>query len=212
MKKREEYALDEKISLIEKYRRKGCLSTGSTSARKWYRRGIEYAKKGGEYDHKNYVHYYDFQEHDALYDKKGFVFFEKAVNCFKRSAELGNDLAIMYYAIYLYAFKQDYPKALPLFEKASLLGLAVADYQLWLFHKRGCCGVEKDEEKANAYLEQYHNRCETDERQLILAWDLEDDYERTIGRSYMFNWFKGYSFPETYDTPTAKPSSWKYKG
>ena len=211
MTQRNEYALDEKIKLIEKYRKQAYMSTGSTSARKWYLRGIKYAKKGGKYDQKNYEHFYDFQEHDEGYEKKGFAFFEKAVNCFKKAAELGNDLAIMNYAVYLYSFKEDHPKALELFEKASKLGLAVADYQLWLFYKNGYCGTEKDENKADIYLEQYHKRCETDERQLILAWDLEEDEERIIGRAYMYNWFEGYSFPEVYDTPSAKPSSWKYK-
>ena len=84
MTQRNEYALDEKIKLIEKYRKQAYMSTGSTSARKWYLRGIKYAKKGGKYDQKNYEYFYDFQEHDAGYEKKGFAFFEKAANCFEK--------------------------------------------------------------------------------------------------------------------------------
>lgn len=111
MKQRNEYALDEKIKLIEKYRKQAYMSTGSTSARKWYLRGIKYAQKGGKFDQKNYEYFYDFQEHDEGYEKKGFAFFEKAASCFKKAAELGNDLAIMNYAVYLYSFKEDHPKA-----------------------------------------------------------------------------------------------------
>lgn len=211
MKQKDKYGLDERISLIEKYRIQACMSTGSTSARKWYRRGMKYAQKSGKYDQKNYEYYYDFQEHDKYYEKKGYAYFEKAANCFMKAAELGNDLAIMNYAVYLFSFKEDYTHALELFLQASALGLAVADYQLWLFYKYGYCGAEKDETRSAFYLEQYHTRCETDERQLILAWDLEEDEERVIGRAYMYSWFEGYSFPEIYDTPYAKPSSWKYE-
>lgn len=210
MKQKEQYGLEEKNDLIDKYRIQAYMSTGSIDAKEWYLLGVEYAKKSGKYDQKNYEYYYNFQKHNKFYERKGYAYFKKAVKCFMKAAELGNDLAIMNYAVYLFSFKGDYPHALELFLQASALGLAVADYQLWLFYKYGFCGVEKDETKSAFYLEQYRTRCETDERQLILAWGLEEDEERIIGRSYMYSWFEGHPFPEIYDTPCAKPSSWKY--
>ena len=180
MKKRNEYALDEKVRLIEKYRKQAYMSTGSTSARKWYLRGIKYAKKGGKYDQKNYEYYYDFQEHYEPYERKGLKYFEKAADCFKRSAELGHDLATINYALYLFAFKFEDQEALKYFFAAADMGLALADYELSIFYQKGYCGVEIDEERG------------------------------VIGRAYMYNWFCGYSFPEIYDTPHAKPSKWKY--
>ena len=195
---------------IKKYRERAYMSTGSAWGRIWYRLGILYAHICEMYDDKNYAYYYDFQEHDKFYEKASYHFFEKAAKCFKRSATRGNDLAIMNYAVYLFAFKGEDQAALELFFKASELGLAVADYQLWLFYKHGCCGVEKNQEKSEFYLEQYRARCEADERQRILAWDLDEDEEMIIGRAHMYNWFAGYSFPEMFDTPSAKPSSWKY--
>lgn len=193
------------------YRKKGVGSTGTTLSRIWYRAGIRYASIGSNYDYKNYIYFYDNQKHDDYYEKKGYYMFEKAASCFKRSAELGNDLATVNYAVYLYAFKKDYTTALQLFLQASDLGLAIADYQLWLFYKNGECGVDKNEAKAEFYYKQYKSRCDADERQLALSCDLDAENERIIGRSYMYCWFKGLPGPEgIYDTPSAKPSSWKY--
>ena len=210
MKRKEDYELDERVALIEEYRKNGKHAGGTESALKWYQQGIAYALKGEEYARENYEYYYFTQKHCRSYERKGKAYFEKAASCFERSAELGHELGMMNYALYLYAFKDEYAKALPWFIKASEAGLAVADYELAVFYKNGYCGVEVDKEKAEAYFQRYQTRCAEDERQLILAWDLDNDW-RVLGRSYMFNWFCGYSFPECYDTPRVKPSKWKYR-
>lgn len=211
MKAKSEYNIFEKCALIEKYRVNAEYSHGSTSARKWYRRGISLARRGAKYDQKNYEYYYDYGEHDEEYEKKGRLYFERAALCFRRSAELGNDLAMMNYALYLYALKKEYAEALKWFRAASEHGLAVADYELAVFCKKGCCGMEIDAAKAEEYFTRYLRLRESDERQLILSWDVPDDWT-VIGRAFMYSWFSGYSFPETYDTPSARPSRWKYGG
>lgn len=211
LKQRNEYGLNERVSLCTRYRKEGEMSQGSTSALKWYKRGIAIALKGAKYDQKNYEYYYDFQKHYEPYERKGFKHFEEAAKCFKHSAELGNELAMMNYAVYLFSFKEEFQEALKWFFAAADAGLAVADYELSVFYKKGYCGVEIDEEKAEWYYQRYKSRCEESERQLILAWDIDEE-RGVIGRAYMYGWFCGYSFPETYDTPRAKPSKWKYNG
>ena len=180
-------------------------------ASKWYSRGIKKALKGAKYDQKNYEYYYDFQEHYEPYERKGLKCFEKAADCFKRSAELGHDLATINYALYLFAFKEEFQEALKWFLEASDLGLALADYELSIFYKVGYCDVEVDEKKAEWYYQRYKSRCAEDKRQQRLAKDIDEE-RGVIGRAYMYNWFCGYSFPEIYDTPSAKPSKWKYRG
>ena len=208
MNTKKKYEHMEKVKLSERYRINGELSSGDERALKEYKRGIEFMKKSDEYDTKNYTFYYDFKEHLAMYERRGLRYFKKAAKAYKRSAELGNDLAMMNYALYLYAFEKDSKEALKWFFAASDVGLAVADYQLSAFYKKGCCGFEINEEKADFYYQQYKKRCESDERQLILAYDLDDDCE-PIGVSYMFAWFSGFSSPLIHDTPDALPSKWR---
>jgi len=179
------------------------------AANKWYSRGIEKALIGAKYDQKNYEYYYDFQEHYEPYERKGLKYFEKAADCFKRSAELGHDLATINYALYLFAFKFEDQEALKYFFAAADMGLALADYELSMFYQKGYCGVEIDEEKSQFYYQRYKTRCAEDKRQNRLARDIDEE-RGVIGRAYMYNWFCGYSFPEIYDTPHAKPSKWKY--
>ena len=52
MKQRNEYGLNERESLCTRYRKEGEMSQGSTSALKWYKRGIVIALKGAKYDQK----------------------------------------------------------------------------------------------------------------------------------------------------------------
>ena len=179
-------------------------------ASKWYWRGVKKATRGAKYDHKNYVYYYDFQEHYEPYERKGFKYFEKAADCFRRSAELGHDLATINYAVYLFSFKEEFQEALKYFFVAADMGLALADYELSVFYREGYCSVEVDEQKADWYYQRYKSRCAEDTRQRILAKDIDEE-RGVIGRAYMYNWFCGYSFPEIYDTPSAKPSKWKYR-
>lgn len=179
------------------------------AASKWYWRGVKKALKGKKYDQKNYEYYYDFQEHYEPYERKGLKYFEKAADCFKRSAEFGHDLAMINYAVYLFAFKEEFQEALKCFCAASDMGLALADYELSVFYKTGYCNVEINDEKAEYYYRRYQTRCAEDKRQQMLASDIDEE-RGVIGRAYMYNWFCGYSFPEIYDTPRAKPSKWKY--
>ena len=58
MKQRDEYGLNERVSLCTCYRKEGEMSRGSTSALKWYKRGITVALKGSKYDKKNYEYLY----------------------------------------------------------------------------------------------------------------------------------------------------------
>lgn len=179
------------------------------AAIKWYNRGVRNARKSAYYDERNYVYYYDFQEHYEPYERKGLKFFEKAADCFERSAEFGHDLATINYALYLFAFKFEDQEALKYFFTAADMGLALADYELSIFYQKGYCGVEIDEEKSRFYYQRYKTRCEEDKHQKWLARDIDEE-RGVIGRAYMYNWFCGYSFPEVYDTPHAKPSKWKY--
>ncbi len=210
MKNKNNYTIKERIALIEKYRKQGYGCTGTEEGLRWYMSGLKYAQEGHEYDHKNYLFYYDIGRHNREYERKGYRLFKKATECFRKSAELGNDLAIMNYALYLYAFKEQEAEALALFEKASDLGLAVSDYQLYTFYKKGCCDLKVDDGKAAFYLGRFQKRIAEDERQFILAWGVELN-TGTLGRSFMFSWFHGFTFHEMYDTPSAKPSKWKYK-
>ncbi len=209
MKTKQEYRLGEKSDLMTRYRTCGEMSSGGPEALEWYLRGIETAKKGAVYDRKNYENYYFYRKHYRPYEKKGLQYFEDAAECFKRSAELGNELAMMNYALYLFAFKDRNKESLKWFFAASEAGLATADYEIAVLYKNGYCDLEVSEEKANMYLQQYQKRCEESERQFILAWDVDGDWN-VLGRSHMFGWFCG-SVPEIYDTPGAKPSKWKYK-
>ena len=210
MKPKEQYNNDERLALIQKYREKGEGSCGSARALKLYRRGIKLGAKSAEYDAMNYAYYYDYQEHCEAYERKGLKYFEKAINCFKRSAELGNDLAMMNYAVYLFDFKKNNNEALRWLVAASEAGLAVADYELAVFYKKGYCGVEINEERANIFFERYKKRCETDERQMMLASNIDDDWN-VINRFELFRWVCGDSTKLVYDTPSAKPSRWRYE-
>ncbi len=210
MKRKEEYELIERVNLCKRYRQEGEMSKGTTSALKWYKRGIAMATKSDRFDHKNYEYYYDMQKHYEPYERKGKRCFERAARCFKRSAELGNELAMMNYALYLFAFKKNYQEAMNWFVAASNAGLAAADYELYIFYKNGYCGVEKDKEKAQQFYQRYKTRCEESERQLMLAWGI-DENDKVIGATYMFVWFSGGSVPSIYDTPRAIPSKWRFE-
>ena len=210
---KEQYDIFQRSALMERYRERGEGCSGDEKGLLLYLRGLKIAIKGHKYDRLNYEYsYFDTKHsHCRAYERKGYRLFEKAAKYFALSAELGNDLAMMNYAVYLFAFKEEYEKAMKWFLAASEAGLAVADYQLSVFYQRGICGVEADEEKAARYHAQFQARCAESERQLLLAWDVGED-GRVIGRAHMFNWFRGISCPELYDTPRASPSEWKYKG
>ena len=209
MRQKNDYDLFEKIELCTRYRKNGEMSKGGTGALELYKCGIAKALEGDKIDKKNYEYYYDYQKHYEPYEKEGLRLFEEAAKYFKCSAELGNDLAMMNYALYLFSFKGEEQESLKWFFTASDAGLAVADYQLSVFYRNGICGLEIDEEKAEQYHRQYKKRCEEDERQLILAWDVDDDVG-VIARAYMFAWFCGLSAPLLHDTPRARESKWKY--
>ena len=90
-KRREEYGFYEEINLVRYYRTQGHEAPGTAKARAWYLMGIKVALKGDEYDQRNYAYYYDCQKHYQPYERKGLAYFEKAAQCFRRSAELGNE-------------------------------------------------------------------------------------------------------------------------
>ena len=208
MKNRNEYTPNEKIELNTRYRIEGEGAHGGETALKWYKKGLEFGNISEDYDRKNYEYYYDFQKHDKEYEEKGFENFEKAAECFANSAMLDNELAMMNYALYLFSFKGDNEEALRWFLKASNKGLAVADYELAVFYKKGYCGVEIDEEKAEYYFNRYKTLTEADERQFILACGIDDDW-CVLGRMFTFTWFCGGIEPAISDTPRAKPSKWR---
>lgn len=219
MKEKKSGFCSKEIELIDKYRVQSVMSTGSERAKHWYKRGLTLGKRSSKYDDENYTFYYDCQKHDPYYEMMGRHYFERAARCFKRAAWMGHDLSMMNYALYLFAFKSQYSEAFKWFVRASESGLAVADYQLYVFYKYGYCSVKQNDELSEQYLKQYEERIASNERQRILALHVESERESylkwfhkelVIGRSFMFNWFQGYSFHEVYDTPKAKPSKWKY--
>ena len=204
------YVLNKEIDLIRRYRVNGEGSKGGKKALRWYQCGIVYGKKSDEYDQKNYEYSYNCQKHYPPYERRGLRNFKRAAICFCTSAELGNELAMMNYALYLFAFKREYQEALKWFLAASEAGLATADYQLAMFYKTGECGVAVDEEKSEFYLQRYKARCAEDERQSILASGIEE-WDEAIGRPMMYAWFCGRGNLLWYDTPGATPSEWRYK-
>jgi len=52
LKNKNEYGLKERVDLVTRYRKKGELSSGTTSALKWYKKGIAIALKGAKFDQK----------------------------------------------------------------------------------------------------------------------------------------------------------------
>ena len=210
MKPLSKHTYKEISSLCTRYCEEGEASLGGEAALEWYKRGVAFAKKGAEYDQKNYEYYYDRQKHRKLYERKGLKYFLNAAECFKNSAELGNEIAMMNHALYLFSFKNEEQESLKWFIAASDAGLAIADCELSVFYKKGYCGLEIDEEKAEYYYQRYKSRCEESERQAIFAHFIRDD-RNVLGRSYMYGLFCGSPCPEVYDTPKAEPSKWKYR-
>ena len=210
-KKDEEYTHEYVREAIRRYREECVGCGGGEEALSWYRKGLEAAQKSDEYDQLNYQYSYDLKgQHNRRYEKKGLAFFEEAAACYRRSAELGNELAMMNYAVYLYDFKGLEMEGLAWLLAASEKGLAVADYQLAVFHRLGMGGASADEAKAEEDYRRYLRRCTEDERQLILAWHVKDD-GRPLSRFEMFSWFCGHSYTFLLDTPHATLSDWKFR-
>lgn len=203
--------MEKQTSLSDRYRIMGVGSTGSPEGNSLYQKGIQKGIVSEKYDQENYIYYYDFREHNKRYERRGYKYFERAAALFKRAAQEGHDLATMNYALYLYAFKNQVEKSLPWFFKASELGLAVADFQLSYLYKKGCKGLEADQEKSEFYLSQYRKRMEESERQRILVGEIEED-AGGLGRIYLFDWFCGKSYFGGFiaDAPYAIPSKWRW--
>ncbi len=205
------YTWEEEMALSKKYREEGYDSTGSEEGLMWYKKGIKFGVKSKKIDHKNYINYYHYSMHSKRYERKGFAWFEKAAACFKKAAEYGNDLAMDNYALYLYAFMEHEEEALPWFEKAAELGLAVADLQLSYIYREGYCSVLPDVSKADFYLNRFNERKKNDKRQLILSRSVNDQTS-ALSKAHLFNFFCGYSWPETYaELPPGLASKWKYE-
>lgn len=203
--------MEKQASLSDQYRIMGVGSTGSPEGNNLYQKGIQMGIVSEEYNRKNYIYYYNFREHNKKYERRGYKYFEKAAALFKRAAQEGHDLATMNYALYLYAFKNQVEESLPWFFKASELGLAVADFQLSYLYKKGCKGLEVDQEKSEFYLSQYRKRMEENERQRILVGKIDED-ARGLGRIHLFDWFCGKSYfgGPIADAPYAIPSKWRW--
>ncbi len=204
-----DYPNDAHRPLIKKYREMGEGCTGSAEGLAQYLEGLAHGAAAEEYDGKNYRYSYPNGTHCKAYEKKGYAYFQKSMDCFEKAAREGNDLAMMNYALYLFSYRAEYEAAMEWFLAASEAGLAVADYQLSRLYAEGKGGVESNAERATFYREQFLRRCGESERQLMLAWDLLDE-THLLGRGWLFAWYCGFPFPLLYDTPAASPSEWKY--
>lgn len=210
MKTKADYSLKQWCALVERYRVHAIGSTGTHGGRTWFQRGIENGKKSERIDQENYEYYYDLGKHYEPYERKGKAYFKKAAKCFQKSAAYGNDLGMMHYGMYLYVFENRKSEAFPLFQKASELGLAIADYALYECYLDGADGIEQNTEKAEFHKARFYERCECDERQAVLSWGI-DPPMRLLRRTLMYAWFSGEAEVYLHDTPRARESRWKYE-
>ncbi len=78
--------------------------------------------------------------------------YKKAIDCFERS-ECGDGyskLAVMY--AYGYGCDKSFAKAMEYWNKGAELGNAVCEYQLAMVYLNGIAGIQKDIQKASAYI------------------------------------------------------------
>ena len=205
---RETYANGAHRPLIEKYRKRAEECTGSEVGRKLYLQGIAHAERAEAWDQKNYEYSYDFEKHNAWYERRGKRCFLRAMQSFENSAKEGNDLSMMLLALYLLYCKKDRVTGMEWLVRASEAGLACADYQLSAIYEKGVEGIAADPVRAESYWEQYQRRISESERQLILAWDL-DEPRNPLHDGWLFAWYHAFPFPLTHEMYNAFPSEWK---
>lgn len=211
MENKEKYKMD--INDIIKYRRYCEGAFGGEEAMKYFEEGYALAQKSDEVYGKYYTYCADGVNYCRRFEKLDREYFVKSAAAYKKSAVLGNEIAIFAYALYLYFYEDNEPESFIWFLAASSLGLAVADYWISTFYKKGECGLPTDEKMSDFYFERYQARCKESERQLYLAWDIDDDKrDAYLCQTYMFDWFNGMPTHVGGDLRyiTRGPCEWRY--
>lgn len=201
----EERAKVEKYSLsIESFlrwliRKRGLWLTGDEVGKQWYLKGVSYAVDASYAFDGNYDSCYMVDEPSRSGVLAELTYLARAVECNRRAAEHGVDLAMVNYAMDL--FHRGQPDvAFEWIQKASDRGLAVADLILSLYYKNGYGSVEKSEEKGTYYRKQFEERCANSLRDRVLAQDISLDDEHMISHWQMVAWMEGWSENTMFDT------------
>lgn len=194
--------------LDKKFRCEGAECAGTIKGMRWYVKGIKTAQKSMRYSRLDYEFFYDVGMHHKPYLQREQQLFWKAIDCYKISAEFGNELAMVNYGLYLFYFeKERRQQAVELFLKASNAGLATADYALYCIFKDGYDIMPPDTEKAERFVEQCEQRCRDSVRQRVLMGDTNRD-GYMISKMRFHEWSCGYTFVGVYDLPGYYPHSW----
>lgn len=203
---------DEQFSIMKTYRLNAVDCKGSLEALQWYKKGLAYNQLGEKYGTHDY-HYFFYNnsehcEYDMVKQKECFM---KAIECFRHSAEKGNDIAMMIYGLYIYHFcDADRQKdALTWFQKASDNGLAIASYAVACCYHHGY-GVLKSRTKSKEYMELFEKQWQSSLRQRALALHLKFNMELPFpGRLYV--WCSGSSYIGATDLLGYMPLTWLFR-
>lgn len=110
--------------------------------KQWYLKGVSYAVDASYAFDENYDSCYMVDEPSCSGVLAELTYLARAVECNRRAAEHGVDLAMVNYAIDL--FHRGQPDvAFEWIQKASDRGLAVADLILSLYYKKGTAVLKK---------------------------------------------------------------------
>lgn len=202
---------DEQFTIMKTYRHDARDCKCSLEALQWYNKAIAYNRIGEQYGTHDYHYYFYNDGHSAFDMQKQKEFFLKAIECFRHSAEKGNDIAMMIYGLYIYHFcDADRQKdALTWFQKASDNGLAIASYAVACCYHHGY-GVLKSKTKSKEYMELFENQWKGGLRQRALALHLKFNMELPFpGRLYV--WCSGSSYIGATDLPGYMPLTWLFK-
>ncbi len=183
-----------KFDLVRKYRERCEDCNCSEEALIWYQKGIQCGQICKQYEMHNFHHYYYERCYCEEDTKKAKEFYLKAIECFRHSAEEGNDIAMTIYGMFIYWYggKARRNEAVTWFLKASELGLAIADYFVACCYHHGE-GVKKDQIEAERYYLQFQERLHSSQRQEALAYEM--DFDMKLPYLYrLYNWCHGSSF------------------
>ena len=205
------YEWKKQLSIMKTYRlhAEGCEC--SPAALHWYKKGLAYNQVGEKFGMHDYHYFFYHGEHSEVDMQKQKEFFLKAIECFKRSAEQGNDIAMAIYGLYLYHFctSDMQEEALAWFQRASDKGLAIASYAVACCYHHGY-GVQKSRVKSKQYMELFEKQWQDSLRQRALALHLTFDMELP-SRGRLYTWCSGSSYIGATDLPGYMPLSWLFK-
>ena len=202
---------DEQFSIMKTYRHDARDCKCSLEALQWYKKGIAYNQIGEQYGSHDYHYYFYNDGHSKLDMEKQKEYFLKAIECFRHSAETGNDIAMMIYGLYIHHFctadmQED---ALMWFQKASESGLAIASYAIACCYHNGY-GVIKNKVKAKTYMKLFEKQWKGSLRQRALALHLDFNMKLPFSGT-LYAWCSGSSYIGATDLPGYMPLMWLFK-